>query len=193
MKKKPIPHDEYVKLINLEMQKHPNNREGMQVHKINANLFEMTIPGVDATNPDDFNRIKADVDLQMVFWDSKAIVDKTYSYTGPRISEKMLPCDSQYRNSEEGRGSVLLQSMLKCLYECIMAYKRDCGSWPTDVVPLIEKLKIRDPWNKTEYLKVHYTAPTINVDHQHVLAEYTREGIRKFVLYTDGHQETWKV
>ena len=191
--RKPLSHDGYLKKLNREMQKHPNFIEGMRVEKIDSNLYEMTIPGVDAKNPDDIKKLKGDVALQMVLWDSIAIIDKTYSYTDARISEKMLPNSMLFRSRKEGRCSVLLQSMFKNLYDCIIAYKHECGSWPADVTPLIEKHRIKDPWDTKEFLKVKYTAPADTADHQQVLAEYIKEGKRKFTLYIDGHQETWKI
>ena len=175
------------------MQKHPNFKEGMRVEKIDSNLYEMTIPGVDAKNPDDINKLKGDIAVQMVLWDSIAVIDKTYSYTDERISEKMLPNSKLFRSGKEGRCSTLLQSMLKNLYDCIIAYKHECGSWPADVTPLIEKHRIKDPWDTKEFLKVQYTAPADSADHLQVLAEYIREGKRKFTLYIDGHQETWRM
>ncbi len=172
---------------------HPNYREGMRVDKINANLLEIYIPGIDPKNPGDMEKLKGDIDLQMVVWDSKAILDKTYSYTDQRVSEKMLPKGTLYRNSKEGRGSVQLQSRFKMLYDGVRDYRREYNAWPTDVAQMIKKLKIKDPWNKTEFLEVQYTPPATDEDRQQVLVEYTRDGIRKFVLYTDGHQETWKI
>jgi hypothetical protein len=192
-KRKPLSHDAYLKKLNNEMQKHPNYKQGMHVLNINANLYDMHIPGLDLSNPDDFEKFKNDIDLQMVLWDSVAVIDKTYSYTDERILEKRLPESILYRNSKEGRGSVQLQSRLKSLYQAIMDYKGEFDSWPTDVAPLIKKFKIKDPWSNTEFLEVQYTVPAIDEDHQQVLAEYTREGKRKFVLYTDGHQETWNI
>ena len=79
------------------------------------------------------------------------------------------------------------------LYDGIMDYRREYNSWPEEVAPLIRKLKIKDPWDKTKLLEVQYTVPTTDEDHQQVLAEYTRKSIRKFVLFTDGHQETCKI
>ena len=192
-KRKPLSHDAYLKKLNNEMQKHPNYRQGMHVININANLFDMHIPGFDLSNLDDFAKFKKDIDLQMVLWDSVAVIDQTYSYTDKRVSEKRLPKGTLYRNSKEGRGSVQLQSKFKMLYDSIMDYRQECKSWPIDITPLIKKLKIKDPWSKTEFLKVQYTVPAIDVGPQQVLVEYTRDGIRKFVLYTDGHQETWKI
>ena len=61
------------------------------------------------------------------------------------------------------------------------------------MTPLIAKHRIKDPWDTKELLKVQYTASADSADHQQVLAEYIREGKRKFSLYIDGHQETWKI
>jgi hypothetical protein len=193
-KRKPLSHNAYLKKLNQEMQEHPNYQKGMRVDKIEANLYYMTPPeDLNADNAEDINKFSKDRDLQMVLWDSIAVIDKTYSYTDKRVSEKRLLNSTLYRNSKEGRGSVQIQSRLKSIYDCIIAYKQECGSWPADVAPLIEKLKIRDPWDKKENLRVQYIAPANDSDHQQVLAEYTREGKRKFALYVDGHQETWKV
>jgi len=193
MKRESLSYDAYLRKLNREIQRHPNYREGMRVDKINANLLEICIPGIDPKNLGDMEKLKGDVDLQKVIWDSKAVLDKTYSYSDKRVSEKMLPKGTLYRNSKEGRGSVQLQSRFKMLYDGIMDYRQEYNSWPTDIAPLIKKLKIKDPWNKTEFLDVQYTVPAIDEGHQQVLAEYTRDAKRKFVLYTDGHQETWNV
>lgn len=193
-KKKPLSYDAYLRRLNNEMGNHPNYQKGMRVDKIDANLYYMTPPEyLNADDPEDMAKFNKNRDLQMVLWDSIAVVDKVYSYTDERVSEKMLPNGTLYRNSREGRGSVQLQSRFKMLYDGIMDSRREHNSWPTDVAPLIKKLKIKDPWNKTEFLEVQYTVPATGEAHQQVLAEFTRKGTRKFVLYTDGHQETWKI
>jgi len=192
-KKKPLSHEAYLKKVNAQIRKHPHYQEGMQVNKIGGGLYDMTMPGVDATNPDDFNTLKEDVDLQRVLWDSLAVVDRTYSYTEERVREKRLPESRWYRMSKEGRCSVMLESMLHSLYQDIMTYKQGHAAWPVEVTSLIEKLRMRDPWDKSTFPNVHYTAPRDDADPEQVLAEYTREGKRKFVLYVNGHQETWEI
>ncbi len=192
-KKKSLSQEAYLKKVNAQMRKHPNNQEGMQVNKIGGGLYEIRISGVDMTNPDDFNKFKDDVDLQRVLWDSLAVVDKTYSYTDERLREKRLPESRWYRMSKEGRCSVMLESMLHSLYQDIMEYKQEHAAWPVEVISLIEKLRMKDPWDKSKFLEVHYTAPADDADDQQVLAEYVREGKRKFALYVNGHQETWEI
>ena len=95
--------------------------------------------------------------------------------------------------SKEGRCSVMLESMLHRLYQDIIEYKQEHAAWPVEVKSLIEKIRMKDPWDKSKFPKVQYTAPAEDADHQQVLAEYIREGKRKFVLYVNGHQETWKI
>ena len=190
-RKKSLSLEAYLKKVNAQMRKHPHNQEGMQVNKIGGGLYDMRIPGVDMTNPNDFNKFKDDVDLQRVLWDSLAVVDQTYSTTEERVREKRLPESRWYRMSKEGRCSVMLESMLHRLYQDIIAYKQEHAAWPVEVKSIIEKTRMRDPWDKSKFPNVYYTAPADDADHEQVLAEYIREGKRKFVLYVGGHQETW--
>ncbi len=108
----------------------------------------------------------------------------------------MLAAKLLFRLSREARRNRLLQSRLQLLYRAILESRLRCDSWPADVAPLIGNRCLTDPWKPGELLQVRYTAPsngTGDLSREHVLAEYVREGRRKFALYADGHQETWRL
>ena len=79
------------------------------------------------------------------------------------------------------------------MHHAILESKLHFNSWPADVAPLIRRHHLMDPWKPAELLQVKYTAPAAGaggLSRAHLLAEYVREGRRKFLLYADGHQET---
>jgi hypothetical protein len=91
---------------------------------------------------------------------------------------------------------VLLQNRLRSLHRALVTYKRDQGSWPADAAPLIRAHQLMDPWRVGQFLQVTYRVPGIaegGASATEVLAEYVREGRRKFVLYADGRQKTWRL
>jgi hypothetical protein len=194
--RKALSHDAYVRKLNRQMRKHPNYRKGLQVTRVNGSLYEMAFgEPLDPQNPADLQKLREDLDLQRVLWDSVAIVRRKYYYLSDQMRSRMLPRNLLFRLSREGCRSVLLQSRLKSLYDAIFEYKQSEDSWPADAARLIESHRLMDPWSPGRVLQVKYIVPKegpSGANQQDVLAEYTTPQGRKFVLYADGHQETWR-
>jgi len=197
MRRKSLSHNAYVRKLNRQMRRHPNYRKGMRVTKVDGSLYHLASPEpLVPKSPPDMERFRADPGLQRVLWDSVSAVGKKYYCANTAALDKMLPRNLLFRISREGRRSMLLQSRLKSLHHAVAAHRRVHGTWPADLAPLIQSLHLMDPWQPGELLQVRYTVPTDapgDLSREHVLAEYVREGQRKFVLYADGHQETWRL
>jgi len=197
MRRRSLSHNAYVRKLNRQMRRHPNYRKGMRVTKVGGGLYEWQPPEeVDAKNPQDIEKVRTDPDLQKVLWDSVSVVGKKYYYTSAVTRNRMLPTNLLFRLSREGWRSLLLQRRLRALHRAIVEWRLHYGSWPTDVAVLIQSHHLMDPWKSDELLQVTYTVPTDapgDLSREHVLAEYVREGKRKFALYADGHQETWRL
>jgi hypothetical protein len=195
--RKPLSHSAYVRKLNRQMRRHPHYQSGMRVIRIHGGLYEIAPPEhLDAKDPRAMQEFRADPGLQRVLWDSVSVLQKRYYYISEYMRSKMLPRNLFFRMSREGCRSVLLQNRLRSLHRALVTYKRDEGSWPPDAAPLIRAHHLMDPWRAGQFLQVAYRVPGVTEGGSgaaEVLAEYVREGRRKFVLYADGHQETWRL
>ncbi len=179
------------------MQTHPKHREGRRVTEVGDGLHELRPPkDLKPENPGDGEEFRADVDAQRVWEDPVSVVDQKDYHPSALPRSRRLLTSLLFCLSWEGWRSLRLQRHLRLLYRAIVESRLHCGSWPASVAPLIQNHRLRDPWRPKEPLQVIYTPPTEGMDalsRQHMLAEYVREGKRKFALCADGHQETWRL
>jgi hypothetical protein len=125
-----------------------------------------------------------------------SIVLGMLSHTCALPRTRMLLANLLFPVTRGGRRSRLLQRRLRLLHYDIIECKLHYGLWPGDVASLIEGHHWKDPWTPNKLLQVTYTVPTHELSDlkgEHMLVEYVRAGKQKFVLYADGHQETWRL
>jgi hypothetical protein len=195
--RKQLSHNAYVRKLNRQMRRHPNYRQGMRVTRINGTLYEMVFgEPLDPQDPAGLQKLREDVDLQRVLWDSVSVIQRKYYLLSDQMRSRMLPRNLLFRMSKEGRRCFLLQGAFNSLACVLIAHRQAHGSWPADAAPLIQGRRLMDPWAPGQFLQIRYAPPKEARDGgnpRDEVVEYVTPHGRKFVIYADGHQETWRL